>query len=47
MKTAANANDLAVGMRVVVKMTTDGKTAASVKMSAARNRTSQDDQSVI
>jgi len=32
---AASANDLVVGTRVVVKMTPDGKTAASVKMSAA------------
>jgi hypothetical protein len=30
--TAAARADLALGMRVVVKMTTDGKTAASVKM---------------
>jgi hypothetical protein len=29
---AAKATDVAVGKRVVVKMTTDGKTAASVKM---------------
>src|SRR5262249_54172545 len=32
---AAKLSELAVGMRVVVKMNTDGKTAASVKMSAA------------
>ena len=31
----AKLSELAVGMRVVVKMNTDGKTAASVKMSAA------------
>jgi hypothetical protein len=31
----AKESDLAVGTRVVVKMTADGKTAASVKMSAA------------
>lgn len=32
--TAATRADLAPGMRVVVKMATDGKTAASVKMSS-------------
>jgi len=32
---AATFEDLAVGARVVVKMMTDGKTAASVKMNAA------------
>jgi uncharacterized GH25 family protein len=32
---SATKAELAVGMRVVVKMTPDGKTAASVKMSAA------------
>jgi hypothetical protein len=31
---AAKSSDLAVGQRVVVKMMVDGKTAASVKMSA-------------
>ena len=31
---AATKSELAVGQRVVVKMTTDGKTAATVKMSA-------------
>lgn len=31
---AANPSELAVGSRVVVKMNTDAKTAASVKMSA-------------
>jgi hypothetical protein len=30
---AARSSELAVGQRVVVKMTTDGKTAASVKLS--------------
>ena len=34
---AATRNDLAVSMRVVVKMMTDGQTAASVKMSAAKH----------
>ena len=33
---AATKADLAEGMRVVVKMSTDGKTALSVKMSAPR-----------
>ena len=33
---AAKRGDLVVGMRVVVKMTTDGKTAASVKMGSAK-----------
>jgi len=33
---AAKRSDLAVGMRVVVKMATDGKTAASVKMGPAK-----------
>ncbi len=32
----ATPNELAVGMRVVVKMSKDGKTAASVKMSPAK-----------
>src|SRR6266498_124871 len=32
----ATLSELAVGMRVVVKMNTDGKTAASVKMSAPK-----------
>lgn len=32
----ATKSELAVGMRVVVKMSTDGKTAASVKMSAPK-----------
>lgn len=31
---AAKQSELAVGQRIVVKMSTDGKTAASVKMSA-------------
>ncbi|MEK6375944.1 MAG: hypothetical protein AABO58_24975 [Acidobacteriota bacterium] len=34
---AAKRSELAVGMRVVVKMTTDGKTAASVKIGSAKN----------
>ena|SRR2546428_2542082 len=33
---AASKAELAVGMRVVVKMSTDGQTALSVKMSAPR-----------
>jgi len=33
---AATLSELAVGMRVVVKMNADGKTAASVKMSAPK-----------
>ena len=33
---AAKLSELAVGMRVVVKMNTDAKTAASVKMSAPK-----------
>ena len=33
---AAKRSDLVVGMRVVVKMATDGKTAASVKMGSAQ-----------
>ncbi len=33
---AAQRSELAVGMRVVVKMSTDGKTATSVKMSAPK-----------
>lgn len=33
---AATAKDLKVGLRVVVKMSKDGKTALSVKMAAAR-----------
>ena len=32
----ANRSELAVGNRVVVKMNTDGKTAASVKMSSGK-----------
>lgn len=35
---AAQRSELAVGQRVVVKMTTDGKTAASVKMSGAQKK---------
>lgn len=35
---AARAAELAAGMRVVVKMTKDGKTAASVKMSAPKKK---------
>jgi hypothetical protein len=33
---AAKLSELKTGMRVVVKLNTDGKTAASVKMSAAK-----------
>ena len=33
---AAKLSELGVGMRVVVKMNTDGKTAATVKMSAPK-----------
>jgi len=33
---AAKVSDVAVGTRIVVKMSTDGKTAASVKMSAPK-----------
>jgi hypothetical protein len=35
---AAKASELVVGSRVVVKMNTDGKTAASVKMSAPKKK---------
>ena len=35
---AAKMSELAVGVRVVVKMNTDGKTAASVKMSAPQKK---------
>src|SRR5256885_210358 len=35
---AATLSELAVGMRVVVKMNTDAKTAASVKMSDAKKK---------
>ena len=35
---AAQASELTPGMRVVVKMTSDGKTAASVKMSAPKKK---------
>lgn len=35
---AAKKSELAVGMRVVVKMSKDGKTAASVKMSAPKKK---------
>jgi hypothetical protein len=34
--TKAHLSDLAEGMRVVIKMSTDGKTAASIKMSPAK-----------
>src|SRR6266852_1387156 len=34
----AKKSELAVGMRVVVKMSTDGKTAVSVKMSAPKKK---------
>ena len=35
---AAKASELTPGMRVVVKMSSDGKTAASVKMSAPKKK---------
>lgn len=35
---AATRSELAVGSRVVVKMKSDGKTAATVKMSAAKGK---------
>lgn len=35
---AAKKSELAAGMRIVVKMTSDGKSAATVKMSAARRK---------